>query len=128
MIPGEIFYKDEDIILNKDKKTIELVVTNIGDRAVQVGSHFHFFEVNRCLEFDRKKAFGYKLDIPAGNAIRFEPGQSHKISLVELGGKRKVMGFNALVNGDIGYKNVDEILENMIKLGFVNKQSKESDK
>ncbi|AQW85748.1 urease subunit beta [Campylobacter pinnipediorum subsp. caledonicus] len=128
MIPGEIFYKDEDIILNKDKKTIELVVTNIGDRAVQVGSHFHFFEVNKCLEFDRKKAFGYKLDIPAGNAIRFEPGQSHKISLVELGGKRKVMGFNALVNGDIGYKNVDEILENMIKLGFVNKQSKESDK
>ncbi|AQW80817.1 urease subunit beta [Campylobacter pinnipediorum] len=128
MIPGEIFYKDEEIVLNKDKRTIQLVVTNIGDRAVQIGSHFHFFEVNKCLEFDRKKAFGYKLDIPAGNAIRFEPGQSHKINLTQLGGKCKVMGFNGLVNGDVSDQNVDEILEKMIKLGFANKQDKESGK
>lgn len=125
MIPGEIFYREEPIVLNEGLKTKELTVTNIGDRAIQVGSHFHFFEVNKNLKFDRRKAFGYRLDIPAGNAIRFEPGQSHRVNLVELGGNSRVIGFNGLTNGVTSEKRLDEVMDTIVKLGYANEESEE---
>ena len=88
MIPGEMFIKDGDIELNKGRKTVTLTVANTGDRPIQVGSHYHFFETNPALKFDRKKARGMRLDIPAGTAVRFEPGQSREVTLVALAGKR----------------------------------------
>ncbi|MDD6617526.1 MAG: urease subunit beta, partial [Clostridiales bacterium] len=83
---GEIIPLDREIILNEGKNTIEIMVANAGDRPVQVGSHFHFFEVNRCLKFDREKAYGYHLDIPSGTSVRFEPGEEKKVQLTEIGG------------------------------------------
>ena len=99
MIPGEIFFAEDEIELNagREKKTIE--VANTGDRPVQVGSHFHFFEVNRALIFDRAAAYGFRLDIPSGTAVRFEPGDTKDVTLVALGGNRRVMGLNNLTNG-----------------------------
>ncbi|MBI5043402.1 MAG: urease subunit beta [Nitrospirae bacterium] len=101
MIPGEYILADEPIEANKNRKTISLIVKNTGDRPVQVGSHFHFFEANRELFFEREKAFGMRLNIPAGTAVRFEPGQDKMVELVGLGGKRKVFGLNGLTNGKI---------------------------
>ena len=120
MIPGEIFYKDEDIILNEGKDTKELEVTNTGDRAIQIVSHFHFFEVNKNLKFDRKEGFGYRLNIPAGNAIRFEPGQTHRVSLVEIGGNSRVIGFNSLTNGVTKNMRLDEIMNLIKEKGYGN--------
>jgi urease beta subunit len=100
MTPGEILYGDGDLILNADRPVTRLEVTNTGDRAVQVGSHFHFFEVNRALRFDRAAAFGHRLDIPSGTAVRFEAGQTHLVDLVPFHGERHIAGFNALTNGD----------------------------
>ena len=99
MIPGETFYGDDDIELNAGRPVLELEVTNTGDRAVQIGSHFHFFEVNRALRFSRASTFGMRLDIPSGTAVRFEAGQTHQVSLVPFGGLARVIGFNALTNG-----------------------------
>ncbi|MFB0922813.1 MAG: urease subunit beta [Alphaproteobacteria bacterium] len=99
MIPGEILTADGEIILNEGRETAALVVANTGDRPVQVGSHYHFFEVNAALEFDRAAARGFRLDIPAGTAVRFEPGQSREVALVAYGGARRVVGFNGAVNG-----------------------------
>ncbi|MCQ9617836.1 urease subunit beta [Paenalcaligenes niemegkensis] len=99
MIPGEIIAEDGDIKLNVGRETLSLIVINTGDRPVQVGSHYHFAEVNRALEFDRKAARGFRLNIPAGNAIRFEPGQRRTIELVALGGLRHVYGFHGDVMG-----------------------------
>ncbi|MBT5570561.1 MAG: urease subunit beta [Alphaproteobacteria bacterium] len=99
MIPGEILTADGDIVLNEGRDTTALVVANTGDRPVQVGSHYHFAEVNAALDFDRDAARGYRLDIPAGTAVRFEPGQSRKVDLVAYGGARRVFGFNGAVNG-----------------------------
>lgn len=101
MIPGEIFFAEDEIELNvgRDRKTIS--VDNTGDRPIQVGSHFHFFEVNRALSFDRPASFGFRLDIPSGTAVRFEPGDSKEIPLVALGGNRRVMGLNNLTNGTL---------------------------
>ncbi len=99
MIPGEILTADGEIILNEGRETVALVVVNTGDRPVQVGSHYHFFEVNAALEFDRAVAHGFRLDIPAGTAVRFEPGQSREVALVAYGGARRVFGFNGAVNG-----------------------------
>lgn len=96
--PGEIITPDGDIELNEGRVKIQLKATNTGDRPIQVGSHYHFFEVNRALEFDRQAAFGMRLDIPAGTAVRFEPGQSKQVSLVRFGGARKIHGFNGLTN------------------------------
>lgn len=100
MIPGEIFVKKGDIICNAGRKTTRVTVTNTGDRPIQVGSHFHFFEVNRAMAFDRANAFGMRLNIVAGTAVRFEPGEEKVVELVELGGAHRVMGINNLVNGD----------------------------
>lgn len=101
MIPGEVIFKDEDIILNEYKRTITIKAANQGDRAIQVGSHFHFFEVNKQLKFDREKSFGMRLDIPAGTAVRFEPGEEKEVNLVEVGGNKVIVGFNNLTNGRI---------------------------
>jgi urease subunit beta len=101
MIPGEMFIKDGDIELNKGGKIVTLTVANTGDRPIQVGSHYHFFETNPALKFDRKKARGMRLDIPAGTAVRFEPGQSRDVTLVALAGKRTVYGFRQDVMGKL---------------------------
>ena len=101
MIPGEVFPAQGDILLNADRSAITLLVANTGDRTVQVGSHYHFAETNPGLSFDRTVAHGMRLDIPAGTAVRFEPGQSREVNLVPYGGLRKVYGFNAKVMGDL---------------------------
>jgi len=99
MIPGETFAATGDILLNKDRAAIIIKVANSGDRPIQVGSHYHFPETNSALRFDRKGALGYRLDIPAGTAVRFEPGQSREVSLVPYAGARLVYGFHKLVMG-----------------------------
>ena len=99
MIPGEMFIKDGEIELNAGRKTVTLSVTNTGDRPIQVGSHYHFFETNPALKFDRRKARGMRLDIAAGTAMRFEPGQERDVTLVPLGGKREVYGFQQKIMG-----------------------------
>lgn len=101
MIPGELFIKDGDIEINKGRKTVTLAVANSGDRPIQVGSHYHFFETNPALKFDRRRARGMRLDIPAGTAVRFEPGQSREVTLVALAGKRTVHGFRGEVMGKL---------------------------
>jgi len=101
MIPGEILAAAGDIELNANRKTVELRVDNTGDRPIQVGSHYHFFEVNSSLQFDRAAARGHRLDIPAGTAVRFEPGQGRTIRLVEYAGLRRVFGFQGKVMGDL---------------------------
>jgi urease subunit beta len=101
MIPGEMFIKAGTIELNKGRKTVTLTVANTGDRPIQVGSHYHFFETNPALQFERKKARGMRLDIAAGTAVRFEPGQTREVTLVPLGGKRTVYGFRQAVMGKL---------------------------
>ena len=101
MIPGEIDVEDGEIALNVGRRTVTLQVANTGDRPVQVGSHYHFFETNEALSFDRDAARGFRLDIPAGTAVRFEPGQSRTVQLVALDGDRIVVGFNAKVMGPL---------------------------
>jgi len=101
MIPGEIFAAAGEIVLNQDQDAITLPVANAGDRPIQVGSHYHFAETNAALKFDRKAAFGRRLDIPAGTAVRFEPGQSREVSLIPYGGERLVYGFNRAIMGSI---------------------------
>ncbi|WP_238365546.1 urease subunit beta [Mesobacterium pallidum] len=102
MIPGEVFTAPGEITLNEGLKAITLMVSNTGDRPVQVGSHYHFAETNPGLEFDRAAALGYRLDIAAGTAVRFEPGQSREVQLVPFRGKRAVYGFNQKVMGPLG--------------------------
>ena len=99
MIPGEMKVAAGDIELNAGRKTVSLKVTNSGDRPIQVGSHYHFFEANDALEFERRKAYGFRLNIAAGTAVRFEPGQSRTVELVALAGERKVYGFAGKVMG-----------------------------
>ena len=99
MIPGELFPSDGEIELNAGRPTVILTVANTGDRPIQVGSHYHFFEANAALRFDRDRARGFRLDIPAGTAIRFEPGQSREVGLVAYAGARRVVGFNGRING-----------------------------
>jgi urease subunit beta len=101
MIPGELFIKDGEIELNKGRKSVTLSVSNSGDRPIQVGSHYHFFETNPALKFDRKRARGMRLDIPAGTAVRFEPGQTREVKLVALAGTRTVYGFRQEIMGKL---------------------------
>ncbi|RAI41522.1 urease subunit beta [Rhodoplanes roseus] len=101
MIPGEILTAEGDITLNAGRKAVTLTVMNTGDRPIQVGSHYHFFETNPALTFDRRKARGLRLDIAAGTAVRFEPGQSREVTLVPLAGKRTVYGFRQDVMGKL---------------------------
>jgi urease subunit beta len=99
MIPGEYRVKAGEIVLNAGRRTSELIVVNTGDRPIQVGSHYHFFEVNRALKFSREEAFGMRLDIPAGTAVRFEPGEEKPVSLTGLGGAKRGFGLNGLTEG-----------------------------
>ncbi len=99
--PGEYLLSSQPVEINRGKPSIRLSVANTADRAIQVGSHFHFFEVNKALEFDRAAAFGKRLDIPAGTAVRFEPGDLKDVALVAIGGARRVTGLNGLTNGSV---------------------------
>ena len=101
MIPGEIIPAAGEITLNKGSKSLVVMVANTGDRPIQVGSHYHFAETNAGLDFDRASARGMRLDIPAGTAVRFEPGQRREVRLIPYGGLRRVIGFNAKVMGDL---------------------------
>ncbi len=101
MIPGEYFIQDGMIELNKGRRAVTLSVSNTGDRPIQVGSHYHFFETNPALKFDRKKARGMRLDIAAGTAVRFEPGQTREVTLVPVAGKRTIYGFRQAVMGKL---------------------------
>ncbi len=106
MIPGEIFPAASDIIANVGRRTVQLVVANTGDRPVQIGAHYHFFEVNKALRFDREKAFGMRLNIPSGTTQRFEPGEERTVTLVEILGKKIMRGLNTLTDGDMGSPEV----------------------
>ena len=101
MIPGEIITKEGSLILNEGRETKTITVANTGDRPVQVGSHYHFYETTPGLDFDREAARGFRLDIPAGTAVRFEPGQSREVNLVKYAGTGTVYGFNAKINGKL---------------------------
>lgn len=101
MIPGEYILKSEDIVCNEGQETKKISVLNKGDRPVQVGSHFHFYEINASLEFDREAAFGFRLDIPAGSAVRFEPGDIKEVQLVAFTGERRVYGLNNKTEGSL---------------------------
>lgn len=101
MIPGEMIVAAGEIELNVGRKSVTVEVANSGDRPIQVGSHYHFYETNRALLFDRDKTRGYRLDIAAGTAVRFEPGQTRTITLIEYAGERKIFGFNGEVMGDL---------------------------
>jgi len=107
MIPGEYILADDPIIANKNRVTRKIKVSNSGDRPIQVGSHTHFFEVNKALDFPREQAYGFHLNIPAGTSIRFEPGDSKEVEITEYGGKKIVFGFSGLVNGELGGKKHD---------------------
>lgn len=101
MIPGELFIEPGDIALNEGRDTQTLTVANTGDRPIQVGSHYHFYETNDALSFDRERSRGYRLNIPSGTAVRFEPGQSRTVELVAYAGSRQVYGFNAKIMGPL---------------------------
>lgn len=131
---GGVILADGDITYNEDRRTVSLKVRNTGDRPIQVGSHFHFFEVNRYLEFDRKAAFGYHLNIPATTAIRFEPGEEKEVELVTYAGKQRIIGFNGLVNGYAGledtptyYPREIRAFQRMEKYGFKNVSEDQAD-
>ena len=119
MIPGEYILSSEPVICNENRKTSKITVKNTGDRPCQVGSHTHFFEINRALDFPREKAFGYRLNIPAGTSVRFEPGDSKEVELCELGGKRICFGFNALTMGSMNTTVVKKAaIEKAKRLGY----------
>lgn len=118
MIPGEYFISyDEPIVAHVGKSTTSMSVRNTGDRPIQVGSHTHFFEVNKALEFKRKQSYGYHLNIPAGTSVRFEPGETREIELTEFGGKKIVHGFSNLVNGNLK-ENQKDAFEKATQKGF----------
>jgi urease subunit beta len=117
LVPGEVVTADGDVTLNEGRETATVTVANTGDRPVQVGSHFHFFEVNRALAFDREATFGMRLDIAAGTAVRFEPGEETTIDLMAIGGKRRVQGLNGLTDGSLG--ELEPALTRAQERGFV---------
>jgi len=118
MIPGEYLLAKEDLIANVGRRTLELEVANAGDRPIQVGSHFHFFEVNKALRFNRSLAFGMRLNIPAGTAVRFEPGDTKLVTLVSIAGARKVYGLNNLTDGPADESTKEDALHRARESGF----------
>jgi urease subunit gamma/beta len=117
--PGEYFFDDDELVINEGKDTVEISVTNTADRPCQVGSHYHFFEVNKKLEFNRHLAYGMRLDIPSGTAVRFEPGETKRVRLVEIGGERKGFGLNDLTQGVFDDDTIKEkAFEKAEKNGF----------
>jgi urease subunit beta len=123
MIPGEYKLAAGDIIANEGRREIELEIANTGDRPIQVGSHFHFFEVNRALLLDRAAAYGMRLNIPAGTAVRFEPGDTKAVMLVEIGGSGSVYGLNGLTNGPANATTKQGALKRALDQGFKNQGS-----
>jgi urease subunit gamma/beta len=124
IIPGEVFPVSGSLTLNADRPTLTLVVVNTGDRPVQVGSHYHFFEVNRALRFDRATALGRRLDIPAGTAVRFEPGEEKEVSLVSFGGQQLILGLNGLTEGDVTKLEIrQQALQCAQERGFLSKEN-----
>jgi len=122
VIPGEIILGEGDIVAFNGRETVELTVSNTGDRPIQVGSHCHFFEANRALRFDREKAYGFRLQVPAGTAVRFEPGEDKRVTLVAIGGNRVAYGINGLVNGRLDDPTVKQhALAKAKELGFIGK-------
>lgn len=121
MIPGEYILASGDIEINAGRKTAQLAVVNTGDRPVQIGSHFHFFEVNKQLAFERAKAFGMRLNIAAGTAVRFEPGEEKEVELVEFGGAKKIVGFSNLVDDAVNEESKEEALSKAKGKGFKDK-------
>lgn len=119
---GEIVSCNNEIELNANKHTVTITVTNMGDRPIQVGSHFHFFEANRYLKFDRKAAFGFHLDIPSGTSVRFEPGEDKEVQLVALGGRRRVFGFNDLTCSQVSEATITSAMERARLRGFFQEQ------
>ncbi len=120
MIPGESLPIEGEVELNAGRETLTLTVASIGDRPIQVGSHFHFFEVNRALKFDREAAYGMRLNVPAGNAVRFEPGDERDVELVAIGGRRIVCGMNGLTGGALDAPEVrEQALRRAHELGFM---------
>lgn len=123
IIPGEIILGQGDIIVFEGRQTVELTVANTGDRPIQVGSHCHFFEANRALRFDREKAFGFRLQIPAGTAVRFEPGEEKHVTLLAIGGNRVAYGINGLTNGRLDDPEVrSRALAKAGEQGFIEKR------
>ncbi|MEX5212594.1 MAG: urease subunit beta [Nitrospiraceae bacterium] len=123
VVPGEILLAEGDVIALHGKQTIEITVANIGDRPIQVGSHCHFFEANRALRFDREQAYGFRLQVPAGTAVRFEPGEEKRVTLVAFGGKRVAYGINGLTNGKLDDPEVRaRALAKARELGFLGDQ------
>ena len=118
MKPGEILTAGPDIVANAGRRTCQILVANTGDRPVQIGAHYHFFEVNKALRFERAQAWGMRLDIPAGTAVRFEPGDEKVVALVELGGAREVYGLNALTEGSTASARRADALERAAGAGF----------
>lgn len=120
LVPGELLTDDEPVEINADRETATVTVENTGDRPSQVGSHFHFFECNRALEFDREAAYGMRLDVPAGTAIRFEPGCEEDVDLVAYGGNRVLHGMGGLVEGDLDDEDVKQAaLERAREAGYM---------
>jgi urease beta subunit len=118
LVPGEITARGEPVRINGDRETATVTVANTGDRPVQVGSHFHFFEANRALAFDRAAAFGMRLDVPAGTAVRFEPGETREVELVAFGGERVVSGMNAMTDGPLDETTKAAALDRLAGAGF----------
>lgn len=116
---GEIIPAEREITLNEGKNTVTILVANKGDRPVQVGSHYHFFEVNKCLSFDREKAYGYHLDIPSGTSARFEPGEEKEVILTEMGGRKRVFGLNDLTRAQAAPDTLQSSLETAKLKGFL---------
>jgi urease beta subunit len=118
MIPGEYLLVDGEIIANEGRPTVDIEVINTGDRPIQVGSHFHFFEVNKALRFERSKTFGMRLNIPSGTAVRFEPGDDKCVTLVRIGGAGIVLGLNCLTSGPTSEQNKAEAIRLAAERGF----------
>ncbi len=125
VIPGEWLLSEEPIEINAGRRTLRISVRNTGDRPIQIGSHFHFFEVNRALDFDRPATLGMRLDVPSGQSIRFEAGDERDVDLVEFGGTGRVIGFNNLLNGGTSARwTVERAIERAADLGFSGMQSR----
>ena len=124
VIPGEVLLGHDDVVALEGRQTVEVTVANTGDRPIQIGSHCHFFEANRALRFDREKAFGFRLQVPAGTAVRFEPGEEKRVTLVTFGGNRIVHGINGLTGGKLDDPQVRaNALKRATELGFMQKGS-----
>lgn len=123
MIPGEWLLSDEPVEINAGRPTVTLTVHNTSERSIQIGSHYHFFEANKALDFDRDQALGKRLNVPAGQAVRFEPGETHEVELVDYGGARRIVGFNGLVGGStVGHHVRARAHRKAAELGFLGVQ------